>query len=685
MLSIKDLSCFNESQVTTLRRQGIRTLGELFYYIPRRYVDRSQILDFKNVRAGETVTFLGKVASVELKFGKRRWLSATVDYQGSRISLVFFQAITYYKKLLQTGAEAAFSGKIDMFRGRPSIMHPEVELLSGDELVHTGKIIPIYKVTEGMRTKFINNRTLRQNIHDLLIKHENSIEEPLPAHVLEQLGLPGIGPALHKIHFPDEMEDVYKAKRRLAFDELIIFSAIMFRKKEERNGLQKSAPLDKQVKKTFADEIKRGLPFKLTDDQQKAIAKLKILAYENAPFGALLQGDVGSGKTLVALLIAMEYVEQGIQVALMAPTEILARQHYRNFIDYLSGIPFLQTELLLGAEKASERKGKLDRIARGDALIVVGTHSLIQEEVEFSKLGLVIIDEQQRFGVQQRETLRAKGIIPDVLSMSATPIPRSLTLTLYGDMEQIIIKEKPPGRKDVDTRLFQESELMNIYRGVKKYVDQGQQAYIVYPVIEDNDKTKWASVVADYDKLEKEIFKGYRLGLLHGRLNPGEKDRAMTKFKEGTIQILVATTVVEVGVDVPNASVMVIRNAEKFGLSQLHQLRGRVGRGEQQSYCILVESEGVTEDGKKRLAAMIESNDGFYLSQKDFEIRGSGELFNTKQAGVSEFKVADLRIHAREAEEAKKLIEADTALREKIYSIKKWEGLLKKGFILFGG
>lgn len=683
MILLAETGLFQSDQLKVLKKRGIQSLRDLLFYFPRRYVDAAEVLDLRKTRVGDVVTFIGRVRSSEVRYGRKRRLVVSVAYDSMAVQLVFFQAIPYYSKILSPGVEAAFSGKVDFFQGAVNMLHPEIEVMSGDELIHTGKIIPIYKITEAMRTAHITSRVLRKAIHEAMKLYASRITDPLEPALLQKQGLPGIQNALLEVHFPENFKQVEAAKRRLAFDELLVFSALMYDKRKARMKLKKSCTLHRDQKKSWGQSVLENLPFELTGDQKKAISRIKDLIYEPYPCGVLLQGDVGSGKTLVALLTALEYLEEGRQVAVMAPTEILARQHYANFINYLSSLPFLQMELLTGSEKASEKRAKIDRIKRGDTLFVVGTHALIQEGVDFANLGLVIIDEQHRFGVEQRESLRAKGSSPDLLAMSATPIPRSLTLTLYGDLEAVVISEKPPGRQPVDTRLFPEKDLGRLYKGVQKYVDQGRQAYIVYPVIEESQKTDWASVMADYQILEKEIFSRYRLGILHGKLDAAEKDRAMQKFKEGLIQILVTTTVVEVGVDVPNATVMMIRNAEKFGLSQLHQLRGRVGRGDQQSFCILVKSPNVTPEGEMRLSAMLESDDGFYLAQKDFEIRGSGELLSTRQAGVSEFKVADLRVHAGLAASARDVIESDASLREMIMMQKNWKKALQKGFILF--
>ena len=421
----------------------------------------------------------------------------------------------------------------------------------------------------------------------------------------------------------------------------------------------------------------------MTVDQKKALRSLKNLAFENYPFAALLQGDVGSGKTLVALLLALEYVQRDLQVAFMVPTEVLARQHYQNFLNLLSIFPFLSIELVLGGDKEANKKAKIERIKRKESLLIIGTHSLLQEKIEFSCLSLVVIDEQHRFGVKQREKLRSKSGTPDMLTMTATPIPRSLTLTLYGELENIQIHEKPKGRLKIDTRLFPESELEKIYKGVKKYVDMGQQTYIVYPLIEASDSVNWASLDSEYQELKKKFFKGYKISLLHSKLSVNEKERTMRQFKEGNVQIMVCTTVIEVGVDVPMATVIVIRNADRFGISQLHQLRGRVGRGDKQSFCILVHSKKITKDAEKRLKALVDSDDGFFLAQKDLEIRGTGEIMGIKQAGISEFKIADLRYHYSLIERSNLLLNEHPVIYKKIILQKNWKKFLKNGMILF--
>ncbi|MDH5720509.1 MAG: ATP-dependent DNA helicase RecG [Spirochaetia bacterium] len=682
MTPIAELSFLSSAQKAAFKKRGVNNIRDLLFYFPRKYIDRNKKLEISKIQPDEIVTFIGLIQAAKVNYGRKRRLSITCVYERNLIEITFFQRISYYQKILKPGVEAAFSGKIDLFRGRLSMTHPEFEIVTEDDFIHTGKIIPVYKITELMQKNFLTSRVIRDTVHKVLKKYSVFIEEYLPNDIIKKYEFQSLSSSIETMHFPGSWENLSAAKKRLAFDELIVFSCIMHEEKENRKKIKKKYNINSRESAKYEKNILENLSFKLTKDQQKACDILYSLSEKPYPFAALLQGDVGCGKTLVALLSAIHYCEAGIQTALMAPTEILARQHYKNFLSYLSSVPFFPIDILLGAEKAKERASKLERLKRGETKLIIGTHSLFQNDVAFYNLGYVIIDEQHRFGVEQREALRAKGENPDLLAMTATPIPRSLTLTLYGDLETVLIKEKPAGRKPIETKLFDEFELSRLYKGVKKYVDEGRQAYIVYPVIDESENIAWASLMADYEKLEKNEFKGYRLGILHGRLSGEEKERAMQKFKEGLIQILIATTVVEVGVDVANATVMLIRNAERFGLSQLHQLRGRVGRADLKSFCILVKSNKITIEAEKRLEAMIESEDGFYLAQKDLEIRGPGELLGIKQAGFSEFKVADLRYHSDLAEKANQTILEVPSLREKIKSIKNWQKDLKKGFLI---
>ena len=682
MIDLSQTNCFNPNQLKILQRNGIRTINELLLYIPRKYIDRSIILDLNRVNIGDIVTFIGRVVSKEIKFGRKRRLVIGCSYQDHSIEVVFFQGINYHQKNFHTGSTIAFSGALDTFAGRFTMVHPEFEIISGDDLIHTGKIVPFYRITQGMKNAFLTTKILRKAIHKILENYLDKIYDHLPEEVLKTSDLLSIQDALFKIHFPHEVSEAQEARKRLAFDEILMFILLMQERKLERQKLKKKHILY-LTDRRWPEELTSSLKFSLTTDQKNAVETLRNLALKTYPFAALLQGDVGSGKTLVALLLALEYIQRGLQVAFMVPTEILAQQHYQNFLDLLSIFPFLSIELLLGRDRESEKLMKIDRIKKAASLLIVGTHSLLQEKIGFSSLGLVVIDEQHRFGVEQRERLRSKSGMPDILTMTATPIPRSLALILYGELENVQINEKPAGRLKIDTRLFSESELDRLYKGVKKYVDMGQQAYIVYPLIEESSNVNWASLTAEFQELERKVFKDYRISLLHSKLSAREKESTMRRFREGSIQIMVCTTVIEVGVDTPQSTVIVIRNADKFGISQLHQLRGRVGRGDKQSFCILVHSQKISHEAEQRLKAMVESDDGFFLAQKDLEIRGTGEIMGVKQAGLSEFKIADLRYHYPLIKKANSLLEQYPDIHEKIVSQKDWKKLLKSGMILF--
>ena len=413
-----------------------------------------------------------------------------------------------------------------------------------------------------------------------------------------------------------------------------------------------------------AKKILKELPYELTQDQLNSITILKDLTKNDVPAAALLQGDVGSGKTITALLFALHYIDNNIQVCFVAPTEILARQHYENILALFQNSPFLKIDLFLGKDKDKIKKEKTERLKTGDTLLAIGTHTLFQEDVQFKELGLVMIDEQHKFGVEQRESLRSKGKNPDILAMTATPIPRTLCLTLYGDLKLITIKNKPKGRKPIVTKWITEDKRQNVYTSIKKYVSQGRQAFIVYPIIEESEKIDLESCIESYEKLKRDVFREFEVGLLHGKMKTAEKESVMDSFKRNKIQILVTTTVVEVGIDVPNATVLVIENSDRFGISQLHQLRGRVGRSDLESFCILMTSLNYSEDAKVRLEAMVESGDGFYLSEVDLKLRGPGELLGIRQSGLPDFKVANLQDDITLIEEARADIADITSLGE---------------------
>lgn len=685
MIPLSETGLFSAEQLKVLARLKVKDVRDLLYYLPRKYIDRSQKLDLRNSRAGDFVTVIGKIVHAEMKYAGRRRFTIKIEAGGFVVYATFFNAGAYMQKILSIGKEIACWGKLEVFRGRLSFIHPDWEILTEEGMKHTGRIVPIYRITEAMRSAFLTVRTLREKIEECLDRYEQRIADYVPAAVLNSWELMKISTALRKVHFPETLEETDTARRRLAFDELVLFSVLNEEKKAAVRALRKGFNIEwtPELQSEIHEVINR-LPFILTADQKKAIDTLFRNSAVSHPVNHLLMGDVGSGKTIVALLLALLYIRQGVQVAYIAPTEILARQHYQTFLNLLPKGSFEGIELVISKDSVKERKAKLERLARGESKIAIGTHALIQDEVEFYSLGLIIIDEQHRFGVEQREKLRAKGKNPDLLSMTATPIPRTLTLAYYGDLEPIYLKQKPANRLKIDTRIFNESDLERIYRSVRKYVAQGRQVYIIYPVIEESENSDMTALMSDYATLEREIFPDLRLGLLHGRLSGEEKDRAMQKFKEGLIQILVATSVVEVGIDVPNANVIVIRHPDRFGLAQLHQLRGRVGRGEHQSFCILVAPDRLTHEAQARLDAMVRTDDGFALAQIDFELRGAGELTGLKQSGASEFRVADLRTHGNLLEKAHQLLQEYPTIRERFAAMKNIRQTLEKGLVLFG-
>ncbi|AFM12446.1 ATP-dependent DNA helicase RecG [Turneriella parva] len=689
MISLTETGLFSTEQLKVLSRLKVKDVRDLFYYLPRKYIDRTQKLDLRSSRAGDLVTVVGQILHAEMKFAGRRRFTIKVEANGFIIYATFFNAGPYLQKVLQVGTQVACWGKLEVYRGRLSFMHPEWEVMTEDgdagSTVHTGRIVPIYRITEGMRAAYLTVKSLRQKIETCLQKYEKRIADYISPETLKAWQMPGVAEALHKIHFPATIEETEYARRRMAFDELMLFSVLNEEKKAAIRRIEKSHKIviNLALKKEI-EALEKTLPFELTSDQKKAIFGLMQNSTASYPVNHLLMGDVGSGKTLVALLLALVYMRNGLQVAYLAPTEILARQHYQTFLNILPGGSFEGVELIIGKDAAKERRAKLDRLARGDSRLAIGTHALIQDDVSFQNLALIIIDEQHRFGVEQREKLRAKGKTPDLLSMTATPIPRTLTLAYYGDLEPFYLKEKPKDRLKIDTRLFAESDLDRIYKAVRKYVSEGRQVYIIYPVIEESENSDMASLVSEYAALERDVFPDLRLGLLHGRLTGDEKERAMQKFKEGLIQVLVATTVVEVGIDVPNANVIVIRNPDRFGLSQLHQLRGRVGRGEHQSFCILVAPDRLTAEGQQRLDALVRTDDGFELAQTDFQLRGAGEMTGLRQSGASEFHVADLRIHGDLLDKAVEYLQSHPEVQAQFGSLKNIQQALEKGLVLFG-
>ncbi len=619
------------SRAKQLNKMGIATVEDLIEYFPRSYEDRSRFTSIDNINIGEVNNFKAKVfAKPESMRARALTIVKARLYDGSGYIEGVWYNQPYMKNVLIPGKEYVFTGKVTEKFGRLQVENPDFEPFSQNSL-NTGRIVPVYTVPSKMSQK-----TIRGCVKNAIDGVCREINEFMPENILKERRLCCRSYAVNNIHFPESDDAFFRARRRLVFEELLMLQMHLLQLKGNVTGKKSSIG----IKDYDASPLLAALGFELTKAQENVIGELFCDLRNGTVMNRLIQGDVGSGKTAVAMTLAYVLIKNGYQAVLMAPTDVLANQHYKNISRIFEALG-IKCALLTSALKRREKNDAYENIAKGEAQMIIGTHALIQEAVAYHNLGLVITDEQHRFGVRQREELAMKGKDPHVLVMTATPIPRTLALILYGDMDISIIDALPPGRKKIDTFAVDHNYSKRLYAFVKKEIAKGRQAYIICPMIEEDDKSELKSVLAYTCELKEKIFPELRVECIHGKMKNEEKQEIMSLFEKGNIDVLVATTVIEVGIDVPNASVMIIENAERFGLSALHQLRGRVGRGSEKSYCILV-SDAKNKTSVERLKTMCRTNDGFVISEKDLELRGPGDFFGTRQHGLPEMKIANL-------------------------------------------
>ncbi|HSF82698.1 MAG TPA: ATP-dependent DNA helicase RecG [Anaerolineales bacterium] len=651
----------------TLSRLGLLTLRDMLYYFPRRYDDYASLMPINRLSYGEEVTVIGTVQSVTsrpIRSGQLQIVEAVVNDGTGAMRITWFNQ-PWVAKRLRSGIPVAFSGKVDQYLGRVVMNNPELEHIDQQQL-STNRIVPVYPLTAQ-----ITQRWMRRLMHPVISHYAPRLPDPLPENLRRSASLVDLTTALLQIHFPDSMDQLKAARHRLAFDEVFLLQLGVLRQKHDWQA---------RTGRVFAVEdewlnaqISR-LPFELTGAQQRAVSEIRLDLASGHPMNRLLQGDVGSGKTAVAALAIAIVTSQGAQAALMAPTSILAEQHYQNMLNTLassqdqSSPPLLQesqVRLMIGSTPEAEKRLIREGLADGSIKLVIGTHALLEDPVTFKELQFAIVDEQHRFGVEQRLTLRLKGDNPHLLVMTATPIPRSLALTVYGDLDLTVMDEMPAGRQTVGTFVLMPLERERAYRLIDSQIQSGRQAFIIYPLVEESDKSEARAAVEEHARLQAEVFPQYSLGLLHGRLHPDEKEDVMRRFHHGEYHALVSTSVVEVGVDVPNATVMLIEGANHFGLAQLHQFRGRVGRGADKAYCLLI-PDSADQAENERLQVMAQTNDGFVLAEKDLDQRGPGEFLGTRQSGyTTQLQLAsltDVRLIEKARQHAQAMFKLDPEL-----------------------
>ena len=657
-----------------LAKMSFHTVHDLLWCLPMRYEDRRQLTPLGLLRWGKRETFCGRVSTLQTQSGKRGKPFAALllqDDSGTLICKWFQTRSTYLQERFPVGTRVVGSGMVTLngYTGAREVVHPDLEVLDADdtEQVHFGRVVPIYPLTAGLHQKAM--RSLMKQVVDTYVPQ---VQETLPESLRRAHHLPGLAEALQQVHFPDDNADLLRFNsqqtpfhERLVFEEFFLLELGLALRHRAVQREPRAVPYMRP--NHLGEALLHHLPFSLTAAQHRVLFEILADMQRPYPMNRLIQGDVGSGKTVVALLTMLMAVSNSFQAAIMAPTEILAEQHLATLRELLRPLD-LEVALLTSTVKGKSRQQLLERIAQGEVPVLVGTHALLYDEVQFHRLGMIVVDEQHRFGVLQRASLRRKGLTPDVLVMTATPIPRTLAMTLYGDLDISVIDEMPPDRRPVRTTVMGETRREQAYAMVRREVKQRHQAYIVYPLIEESESLDLGAAVAMAQHLQHDIFPEFRVGLLHGRLPSEEKDAIMQAFVQGELDILVSTTVIEVGVDVANATVMLVENAEHFGLAQLHQLRGRVGRGKAQAYCVLLTGPALSKEGRERLRVMQDSTDGFYVAEQDLQIRGPGELLGTKQSGLPELRIGNILHHTTCLEQARRaafeLLKDDPALTQ---------------------
>ena len=622
---------------------GIFTFEDLLYYFPYKYIDRSKFYTIRELQSDTAhIQLKGKITRFEtVGTGTSQRLTALFSDGTGTIELVWFKGARFILDQYKPNIEYVVFGKPSLFNGRINIAHPEIEKIQEADEKQKIVLQGFYNTTEKMKSNFLNSKAIQKIIFNLVSSLQERVPETLPGYLINQFKLLPLHEALINIHFPSSATQLSRARQRLKFEELFYIQLALLRAAKIRNQQSKGFKFE-HVGEYFNRFYKQFLTFELTNAQKKVIREIRADVGSGKQMNRLLQGDVGSGKTLVALMVMLLAIDNGYQACIMAPTEILANQHFETISSFLSGMN-LNVALLTGSTRKKAREQLHSQLQSGDLHILIGTHALLEDNVQFNNLGLVVIDEQHRFGVAQRAKLWAKNdLAPHILVMTATPIPRTLAMTIYGDLEVSVIDELPPGRKPIQTYHYYENKRNSIYRFVRKEIDEGRQIYIVYPLIEESERLDFQNLTEGFEQL-KEVFPEYKLSMVHGKLKPAEKDEAMRKFASGETQMMVATTVIEVGVNVPNASVMIIESAQRFGLSQLHQLRGRVGRGADQSFCILLTPFELGKETRKRMEIMTRTNDGFEIAEADLKMRGPGDIEGTQQSGLPfDLKIADL-------------------------------------------